>query len=231
MGSRAELQGAVGRTLPRGARVQPRAHCLPCWAAATTLGRIWSWTPCPLMGSLISAAWGWKGMTCRWSPPPSQVRDSPLRTPRKGQWITKTKVKTLLLHQFHCCYCYQDDLLQPRANEPCLSPWKKKEAKRSQPILRKNERKATGSSAQAFAGEKRCDGCMNVASKEKCGLTGFAPHTSSRGTSPTMQMCKSAQWKQKLSSDSKTFQLWSYYLATGHEETGAVSKEKFCYLY
>lgn len=221
MESRADLQGAVGRTLPTGARVQPRAHCLPCWAAATTLGRIWSWTPCPLMDSLISAAWGWKGMTCRWSPPPSQVRDSPLRIPRKRQWITNTKIGTLLcllaplLHQF-CCYCYQDDLLQPVANEPCLSPWKeKKEAKRSQPILRKNERKATGSSAQAFAGEKRCDGCMNVASKEECGLTGFAPHTSSGGTSRKMQMFKSAQRKQKLSSDSKTFLLWSYYLATG----------------
>ena len=40
---------------------------------------------------------------------------------------------------------------------------------------------------------KLLQGQINVASKEECGLTGFAPHTSSRGTSRGMQMCKSAQ--------------------------------------
>ena len=153
------------------------------------------------------------------------VRSGTPRSVPVGKGSEKPTLRSkLLLHPSHCCRCYQDGLLQPAASEPCLSPWKKQEAKRSQPILRENERRATGSSAPAFAGEKRCDGCMYVASKEECGLTGFAPHTSSRGTRRTMQMCKSAQWKQKLSSDSKTFQLWSYYLATGHEETGAVSK-------
>lgn len=212
----------LGKWAPTGAQVQPLAHCLPCWVAATALGRIWSWTPCPLMGSLVSAAWGWKGMTCWGSPPPSQVRDSPLCTPRRGQWITDTKIRNLLrllsslLHQFHCCYCYQDDILWPAANEPCLSPWKeKKEAKHSQLIPRMEE------------WEKRHWFCPSFCRREEvwwldqcCLVGGMWPdrvcptHLQQRDKSrhANVQICS---MKTKTVNDSKTFLLWSYYVATG----------------
>lgn len=191
------------------------------------------------MGSLVSAAWGWKGMTCWGSPPPSQVRDSPLCTPRRGQWITDTKIRNLLrllsslLHQFHCCYCYQDDILWPAANEPCLSPWKeKKEAKHSQPIPRMEEwEKSHWFFCPSFCRREEVwwlDQC--------CLLGGMWPdrvcptHLQQR-TSRGMQTCKPAQWKLKLSTTRKHSYSDLIMWQLGHNETGAVSKERFCYLY